>query len=107
MTARTQRLQAVLQAREQVASGAVDAEQVLTRLVWEILEPQYRAVMGMAVASPTITSADVCAKLKTNANQAAGILRQLADDGLLIREPHVDERGLCYRYHAADWMKNV
>jgi len=107
MSNRNQKLHAVLQARVQMHSGECTAEQALTRLVWEMLEPQYRQVMGIALVTGKLTTADVCTQMEVSANHASNILKQLTDDGLLNREPHIDERGLCYVYAPAAWVRDI
>lgn len=98
MSARNQKLQIVLSARAQVAAGELTAEQALTRIVWEMLEPFERRVLGYVIQMQTVTAMQVAIKFQITLGYASTELKLLFDNGLLERTERIDDNGRYFLY---------
>ncbi len=107
MNARNQKLQIILDARKQVSAGALTAEQALTRIVWQMLEPHERAILGRILQYGDLQTADIAAAFGCAYNHASTDLKRLHDYGLLSRREVVTNDGRHFVYSAVDGLDEV
>lgn len=98
MTERNKKLQLVMGAWRQVQAGVLTAEQALVRVMWSMLEPQERAILGFAVQRGKLTTTNVAERFSLSEQHASTTLKQLFDWGLLSRTEEITEDGRRFVY---------
>lgn len=107
MSDRNQKLRAVLTARAQVEAGDITAEQALNRIVWAMLEPTECKILGYIVQAQLVTATTINGKFGISLTHASTVLKQMADNGLLVRVEQVESYGRYFAYSPAGWIANV
>jgi len=98
VTERNKKLQLVMGAWKQVQAGELSAEQALIRVVWAMLEPKERAILGFAVQRGKVMTTDVAERFGLSNIHASTTLKQLFDWGLLSRTEEITEDGRRFVY---------
>lgn len=98
MTERNKKLQLVMGAWKQVQTGELSAEQALIRVVWTMLEPKERAILGFAVQRGKVMTPDVVERFGLSSIHASTTLKQLFDWGLLQRTEEITQEGRRFVY---------
>jgi len=98
VTERNKKLQLVMGAWKQVQTGELSAEQALIRVVWAMLEPKERAILGFAVQRGTVMTPDVAERFGLSDTHASTTLKHLFDWGLLRRTEEITEEGRRFVY---------
>jgi len=107
VTDRNKKLQLVIGAWRQVQDGELAAEQALIRVLWAMLEPKERAILGFAVQRGTVMTPEVAERFHLSEQHASTTLKQLFDWGLLSRVEEITEDGRRFVYAPIEAVMQV